>query len=272
VFVQRGFHLVPACAMLDPGPRFFVVTLDRETPRLLRAGPNGLADTGAPALGDALSEIRARTELPADVGFHPAGPAAGGRPAARHHAQGESPQDYEQVQLDQFARGVAAAVDAAMAAETAPLVPVGEPNLLGMFRSHCRYPDLTEDSVAKSPAGLDRGEILRAALAIADKQFPTPAATAVARFASRHNRGDSAASVRRDEILAAASTGRVATTLLARDSAGTGLTALARDTPEIQLLEIDRIIRETLLHGGDIVPVGPRDLPGEATIAALFRY
>lgn len=107
IHVGEGFRISPLLRMLEADSTFRVIALDRESPTLYRADGARLAVIEQDAMDRTMEEIRGVTELPADVGFHAASSAAGGRPAARHHAQGESPDDYRKTQLELFARGVA---------------------------------------------------------------------------------------------------------------------------------------------------------------------
>ena len=165
--VGRGCRLSPLLPMLDRETRWFALPLDQERPTLLRWREGRLVEVDSPVMEKALERIRGETQLPANVGFHPSGSAAGGRPDARYHAQGESPDDYRQTELDRFALGVAKAVDAALADDpNAPLVPICEPRLLGLFRAHCKHAGLTGEAVTKSPAGLDEHDMREAARAV----------------------------------------------------------------------------------------------------------
>ncbi len=277
VAVGDGFDILPLLPFLEGQGRYFVITLDRAAPTLYRGNRVGLETVAEEVMERSLDAIRGSTELPTALGFHSTGPSGRAGASGYRHAHGESPEDYEQTELDLFAHGIARAVERHLKSETAPLVPVGEPNLLGMFRTHCRYAGLTDSAVAKSPAGLDGAGLFRATLAVADEALAEPVRNAVARAAEGHHRGDGTVSVAPTEIADAAEQGRIGTLLLARDATGFALRATEADgDEENEAAErrslCDRIVRATIRHGGEVMPVGPEDLPASARMAALFRF
>ena len=271
VAVGHGFDVLPLVPFVEPDGRFYALALDRESPTLYRGDRLGLEEAATGVMERSLEQIRGMTELPGTVGFHSAGRGGAGRGLGYAQASGESAEDYEKTELDVFARGVAHAAEDLLKSETAPLVPVGEPGLLGLFRKHCRYPGLTEDAVVKSPAGLDADELFRATLAVAEAPLAAPAREAVARVAEGHNRDDGSASIAPTKIADAAAQGRVGTLLLARAAGGGALRVIEEGPKEARAL-CARILGETLKHGGAVMAVEPDDLPGESAVAALFRF
>lgn len=271
VAVRRGLDLLPLVPFVESDGRFFVLALDRDSPVLYRGTRLGLETIGTGVMEQNLKTIRSMTELPNAVNFRSAGRGGSGRGLAVSQAYGDSAGDYEQIELDLFARGVARAAEDRLKSETAPLVPAGEPNLLGMFRKHCRYAGLTDEAVTKSPGGLDADELFRAALGVVDEDLARPVREAVARVAEGHNRDDGSVALTPATILEAAAQGRVGTLLLARDGTGGALRVTAAGAGE-ERAPCDRILAETLRHGGAVLPVGPDDLPAESAVAALFRF
>lgn len=277
VAVGRGYDVLPLLPFLEGTGRFFVITLDRSSPTLLSGNRLGLETVATEVMERSLDAIRGTTELPTALGFHSTGPGGRAGASGYRHAHGESPEDYEQTELDRFAHGIARAVEHRLKSATAPLVPVGEPNLLGMFRAHCRYAGLTDRAVAKSPAGLDPAELFRATLDVADESLSEPVRKALDRASEGHHRGDGSVSIAPAAIAEAAKQGRVGTLLLARDAAGASLRATEPDGSDAESHEeqrrlCDRIVRATVLHGGAVTPVSPDDLPEAAPMAALFRF
>ena len=277
VEVGRGFDILPLLPFVEAQGSFFVITLDRESPTLLKGNRLGLETVARDVMERSLDAIRGTTQFPAALGYHSTRAGGPAGTSNYRHAHGESADDYEQIELDQFAHGIARAAEDRLKSESGPLVPVGEPNLLGMFRTHCRYAGLTETAVAKSPAGLDDEELFRATLEVADDALSEPVRNALGRASEGHHRADGTVSVLPAEIADAAEQGRVGTLLLARNAAGSSLRMAEADgspaeNAKTRREQCDRIVRATLEHGGEIVPVGPNDLPDNAALAALFRF
>lgn len=280
--VGRGFHIAPLVPSVEHS-HYFALTLDQSTPTLFRGNRFSFERLAENVAEQSLEEIRGVTQLPGRTGYHASGPAGRarfsqrqfGRPDAVHHAQGEAPEDYEQIELDQFTHGIARAVDNRLHGEDAPLIPVGQPNLLGMFRKHCRYPGLNEEAVAKSPAHLDEQDLHRLTLEVTGEVLARPARDAASRAVAAHNRGDETVAIKPRKILEAAAMGRVEALLLARNPNGGGLWVPEDEGAEHPGEGADlreQLVRAVASQGGRVMSVERDALPDEASVAALYRF
>ncbi len=266
--VQCGFRVAPLLPMLEADAAFRVIALDQESPTLYRADGSRLTVIEQDAMQRTMQRIRDETELPANVGHHSAGSAAGGRAAAKHHAQGESPDDYRKTQLELFARGVARTVEDLLKHDDAPLVAVGEPVILGLFRADCRHSALMEEGVAKSPAGLDADELRAEAAAVARRHFDRSRRKAAERLAERAGRDDGAALTDPELIAIAAEEGRVAEIVFARDDDALKIESAREDGADLA----DRILHAVLRHDGTVITAPSDLLPGGAVAGAVLRW
>lgn len=277
IHVGRGFHIAPLVPSVEHS-RYFAITLDQTSPTLYRGNRASFERLAEGVTEQSLDEIRGVTQIPARTGYHASGPAGrgpSGRPDATHHAQGEAPEDYEQVELDQYSHAIARAVEKKLRGEEAPLIPVGQPNLLGMFRRHCRYPGLGEEAVAKSPAHLDDEELHRLTLEVASASLGRPAREAASRAVAAHSRGDATVAIEPRQILEAAGMGRVEALLLARSPNDGGVWVPedeSGETPGDGALLREELVRAVVGQGGSVMSVEPEALPGEASVAALYRF
>lgn len=266
VWIDTRPLVTPLIPLLDEERSYYVITLDQNGPRLYRGDAEGLQPLEREAADQSLDKIRALTQLPANVGFHASGSSSGGQPAARYHAQGEAPEDYEQIQLNEFARGIAHAVDSLMKKKRGPLVAVGDPNLLGMFRRHCRHSGLLDEAVAKSPSGLDAEALHRETYEVARGALEAEQQRALEDLRAAIGRGDDTALTRRTQIRETAEQGRVDTLFVLHPRAVPG----EEDVPDGPH-DIDALVQATLVQGGSLRVVQPGDLPNKATAAALLR-
>lgn len=279
--VDDRFYIRPLLTLLDHGQRFFILTADEEAPQLYEADREGMSLLEDEEVTQAFDTIVGKTELPADVGFHATGPTptTGGEATAKYHAQGETPEDYRQVELDRYATHIAKAVDKHLAGQQAPLVLVAEPNLLGKLREHIDYVGLMEESVPHSPnkaGGLDEQDVYDRAFAIAKPALERPKQDALDRF----GRVDPAkASADPEEMMIAATDGRVETLMITEDGDIWG--AWDGENRNVQVHAerrqdsddlIDRMAAETLKNGGDIFVLDRTAMPQGVTAAAVFRY
>ena len=282
IHVGKGFHIAPLVPSVEQS-HYFALTLDQNSPALFRGNRFSFERIADGVAEQSLDEIRGVTQVPARTGYHPSGPAGrarssdrqAGRPDAMHHAQGEAPEDYEQIELDQYTHGIARAVENRLKGQDAPLIPVGQPNLLGMFRKHCRYAGLNEEAVAKSPAHLDEADLHRLTLEVAGEILARPARDAASRAVAAHNRGDETVALKPRKILEAAEMGRVEALLLARSPNGGGIWVPEDDSGESPgdgALLREELVRRVVAQGGSVMSVERDALPDDASVTALYRF
>jgi len=277
VTVQERFTIRPLLPFLEEGG-CHVLAVDEKGPRLFETTRESLAPVEDDSLHTAFTDILARTDFSADLGFHDAGTGSGptGRGPAKFHALGEAPEDYKQEALDHYARDVAKAVDGHLRRHRAPLVLVAEPNLLGMLKAHLNYPGDRQYAVNKSPAGMDAQRLHEEALAAARPALDAPRERLISDFARL---APDKASDEVQTIMRAAVEGRIAGALTAEDGVIWGrwdfdvYRVALHNTEQADSEDlVDRIAFETLRSGGS-VHVAPRSaMPGGVTVAAVFRY
>lgn len=280
--LDRGYHLRPLLPLFGERQGFYVIALEQDDPRLICARPHSAHLVADRMTVESLDKIRGLTELPADVGFHPSGPAnAGpgdsGAADAQYHALGESPDDYRQQQLNEYALRIAQAVDQALNQDQAPLVAVGDPNLLGMFRKHCHYGGLVDAAVDKSPARLDAADLAELARPIAEPLLDRSCQEALDKLAEGHGRGETWVALRHEPVLQAARDGRVDTLFLDPDAPLQARMAELRAPDDAGLhgrpVDLgDEMVRQTLSHGGRVFAIAADRLPKSSPAAALMRY
>lgn len=279
--VQRGFYLRPLLPLLSADGRFYVLTIDPLEPRLYLGDRRRLAPVEDADLGDTLRDIIGRTELPADVGYHPTGPAAttGGAATPKYHSLGESPSDYKQTELDLFAHRLAKAIDQHLASARDPLVLVGDPGLLGAYRKHSSYRRLCTEAIDKNPSHLAEETLHALALAVAAPELDGARREAIERFESLAGRGEDRASAKLQEIVPAAHHGRVEVLLVAPDGEAWGqlspageLLELHRERQASSADLIDRAIAACLRNGGKVLPLDPGAAADGGPLRAILRY
>ncbi len=275
VSVADRYHIAPLLPALEPQGIFYVAALSLKESALFRCDKSGcvrIDKLHMPSFG----AIRGQTELPADVGFHSSSRGTAGTPGIQHHSQGDSPEDYHQVQIQQYAHGVANAVDSYLAGIHAPLVALGDPNLLGYFRKFSQHPGLMRESVAKVYHGMSDAELFSQVWPVVEPVLVRPLNQALERLSAGFERGDDTVCMLESEIVQMARSGRVETLLLAeedRPSPGT-LGPNNKGTPEEEAVSMLRNVmaRQTLVHDGDIFVVPQERLPEEGMAGAILRY
>ncbi|PJK30872.1 host attachment protein [Minwuia thermotolerans] len=287
-FVDVGdrFNLRPLMPMLEPSQGFLILTIDPKESRLYRAARFEHTPEEDHAFAETLADITRKTEVEANVGFHPTGPSptTGGAPTPKYHSQGDSPPDYKQVELDEFVGQLAKAVDSHLSGAREPLVLVSDPNLLGMCREHLHYPHLVEEGVAKNPSGLTPEEIRGEALLHAQPALDAAREQAFSRLEELAGRHEANAATRSTDVVAAAEHARVDTAfvdparpLWGRMKSREGDLDVSisgeseRGPGDIDLVSV--AIASTLSNGGQVFLAARGDMPpGDEPLCAVMRY
>lgn len=278
--VRDSFYIKPLLPALDDGQRFYLLILDRKDPRLYLCSRAGFERVQHEVMDQSFAKLVAKTELQADVGFHSASAsgARGGAGTVQFHSQGESPDDYRKTELDQFALGIAKAVNGVLKEETVPLVLAGEPTLLGLYRTHDRYGHTLDESLTHAGVEGEDSAIEKEVRKLVAPHLDRPRRRALEKLEELQGKTPGLVALNHEDILRDADSGRVATLLVAEDADlwaqvvaddRTRLTAPGADGA-VDLIE--RMAMRTLRHGGDVIMVSRGKIPGDAHAAAILRF
>jgi hypothetical protein len=174
---------------------------------------------------------------------------------------------------------VAAAVDARLAADGAPLVLVAEPARLDRLRRGGGLSRAIEPGVALDPEELDDAELHRRALALVLAKTGSPKEQVLEQIRTRLNAGDITAAIKPDQIVTAALHGRIDAAVVAIDetlwgtvqASGSRVSAPGKPSRQDEEL-LNLIVVETLKRGGQAFAVPHEAMPSQALAAALLRY
>jgi hypothetical protein len=228
-----------------------------------------------------IDEVRQRTEFNAELVFHhrDRGKQVGGADRPKFDALGESPDDYADVLLEQYLKHVAKAVDRHLASTSAPLVLAAKPREVGWLRQELGYRNVAHEAVQKDPPTLGEGELHRAAWAIAEPLLDQRRDKALKSLRARFASGVVPGSEDLQELLRAASEGRIEAVFLNPDQ-----TIWGRWDEECQRMArgagvgpghedlLNLLAIKTLGQGGEVFSL-PEDLrDGTTPASGIFRY
>ncbi len=278
--VADRFHLRPALPLFLRDGRFRVLAFNQDTVRLFEAGRFSLAERTGASLPDGIAKVKGMTDLEDNVHYHGTGPTptTGGAPTPKYHAQGDTPKDYREVEIEQYVIELAKAVDDALGGDPVPLVLVAEPKLQARFRDHSRHTGLVGRGVDENPAGLDDERLHREAFEVVRDRLDAPRREALDRLEAGLAREDGA-TADLGELVPAAVHGRIEAAFVAGDGPVWGPLALEggpveihdeRQPDDVDL--VDLVAARTAQNGGDVFWVREADWPHEARVAALLRY
>jgi hypothetical protein len=279
--VAGRYQVRPLIRTLRDEPSFHVLAVTRAEASLYEARKHGIMKVEVEGMPPGIDEERERTEFEANLGFHhrDRGKQVGGADRPKFDALGESPDDYEDILLEQYLKRVAEAVDRHLARSSAPLVLAAKPREAGWLRQALGYRHVAKQDIQKDPPALGEGGLHDAASKIAEPLLDRRRQDALRSLRARLSGGVLPGSEDLQELLRATSQGRVEVVFLdphqtvwgqweeerqrveRRDNANHGSEDL------LNLLAI-----KTLEQGGEVFSL-PEDLRVPSRPACgIFRY
>jgi protein required for attachment to host cells len=279
--VADRFHVLPLVNIFADRGQFHVLAVTRHRLRFFDGGERELKEVDVENLPSSLDEVKERTNFQANVGFHTRdrGNKIGSEAAPKYHALGESPEDYEDVELEHFVREVAKAVDNYLAERAAPLVLAARPRVLGRLRQQLRYRHVAHADIQRDPASMTTDQLQAEAWSIAGPLLRQDRDEVRDRLRARLDGAQIPGSENLQELMLATDEGRVATLLLSRDATIWG--SYDQDSRKVTVAEtpgpdnedlLNLLTVKTLMQGGNVISL-PEDLRTVVgPVAGLFRY
>jgi hypothetical protein len=281
VVVADRFHVRPLVGMFADRGSFHLLAATRESVRLFEGAEREFEVVDVEGLPTSLAGAKESTDFDDQLGYHsrvrgaPAGPGS----APKYHTLGQSPEDYEDVELDNFLRSVAKAVDRHLADRAGPLVLAAEPRVLGRLRKALRYGEVAAAAIQRDPASLQPAELHAQAWPIADAVLRGGRDKARERLAARLDGGGVPGAEDVAALFAAAKEGRLETLLLARDQhvwgrydeASGAVSIDQASAPDNEDL-LNLLAVNALAQGGDVISLPERLAARAGPAAGLFRY
>ena len=266
--VADRFVVTPLVAALPGADRFYVLAVSQNRVRFLRGDRDGLIDVAVPGLPKSRADALWYEHHERHLGAHGGSHQGVDRIVDTVHGSA-SARDLRKQQLSRFFRVVDEAVRRVLHDEKAPLVVVGVDFELAVYREVNHYAHL---------ATIDTGNPERLSMAELHSSAWTAAASAL--DALRRELVDRIRSSRTPltavpAILDACRAGRVAALLVQPDRLLWGRldgadAQVERQAGDIEL--VSAVIGAALAQGAAIYPAWPRELPGDASVAAVARY
>jgi hypothetical protein len=180
-------------------------------------------------------------------------------------------------QARQFARRVDEALRPLLSGLDLPLILAAAEPTASAFRSVNSYPHLLEAGVPGNPEAVSDGELAESARRLLDDAYAAELAAVRETYALRAAQQRASSDVA--DVARAATHGRVDTVLVDIDQSLPG--SVDEESGAVQFDEaddavnygvVDEIARRVWLNGGRVLAVRRGDIPGEAPVAAIFRY
>lgn len=275
--VASRYHVRPLIDTFSDAGRFYVLAATRGSVRFFDAGERELEEIKIEDLPPSLDAIKGRTDFDDQAGYHTR--SRGSAAAPKYHALGESAEDYEEVELGQFAQAVAKSVDRHLAADARPLILVAQPRLMGRLREKLGYRNTAETGVQTDPTSMSEKDLQAKVWAVAGPLLRQPRDDLRARCKAWLEGADIPGSGDLQELIRSADEGRIETLLVARDANVWGTYDDEQCTvrfdnangPDNEDL-LNLLALKSLSQGGDVISLS-EDLADKAGPAVgLYRY
>ncbi len=268
VMVGQQFDIVPLLPMLFPDREFHVLALSRNSLKLFKASRFAMERVHLPDLPanlkDALWYERHENVLISHGGVRLGNSS---QPTGVVHG-GQAWPDERKEMYSRYFQHIDRVLEPALFASGAPMVLAAVEREVSGYRAVSRHPNLCTDAVLGNPEDIAEPALHAAAWAAVARDLGRERDALVHRF--NELTGTPRRSVDVNEILGAASAGRVATVLLP-ETVGTRPHPepfVAGDADDL----VNRAVIDTLTHRGDVVLVPTAALPDGAAMAAILRW
>jgi hypothetical protein len=242
--VGECFQLLPLLALASKHLEFYILALKLNDTRIFKCT-------------DRFCEA---ARFPKNAGTEAAVPGAS---QSSLRAEPVHDRDHPEDHLGRFYREIDRDVNALLKDKHPPLVVVGVEHEVALFHRLTTYPACVEPGIHGLPGHLGENEMYRQSLELVRSVTSGPARRALERFDKQIGTGHASADAQ--EIVRAASTGRVEHLFLVENGAVPGAVDGGAD-----LLNTAAV--QTLRHGGDVQTLPGTSMPSGGPICAIFRY
>lgn len=278
--VSDRFHIKPLFPLLTADGHLFVLAISQGEVRLLRCTRFEEGKLDLPAGATSLSEALKFDDPEQRLQYHTStsSPAQRGERPAHFHGHGVGTDD-DRSNILRYFHKVDADVRQLLGDENAPLILAGVDYLMPIYQEANQYPHLLDETIQGNPEELRDEELQQQAWEIARPLFEQAQKEAAMTYERLANSESDQASAALDEILPAVYAGRVETLFVPVGKQKWGQFDL--QAGEVQMQEkpgpgvddlLDLAAAQIFSHGGTVYAVRPEDVPGQADVAAVFRY
>lgn len=274
VYVEKHLALGPLVPALKSAEKFLVLALSENSAKLYRAEGETLEPVAAD-LPENMREALAYDQPESQIHAISAGRYRNRKEGAVFHGQGASTMHVD-AELHAYCREVSDAMAPVLAREDAPLVVAAADRLAAVFAEEFSDKHLIPSHVSGSTEHWSATDLLTRAREARDAHRAQTDAMRIAELAELAGRGRAATTP--ESAVRAACAGQVSELWVARGAALRG--RFDRSSGEVHLAPrqagdaedlLETIIRETLLHDGDVHCVEAKLLPS-TPVAARLRY
>ncbi|MBN2083934.1 MAG: hypothetical protein JW748_01830 [Anaerolineales bacterium] len=276
--IARSYYLKPVLPLLTNNGHYFILVISQNEVRLFEGTRYGVGQIDLPdgtpeSLEEALKLDDPQKQLQMHTGTSQRDAGHG-----MFHGQGPGGEE-NKVWIEQYLNLVDAGLRKIYGEQRAPLVLAGVDYLLPLYRKVSEYPNIMPEGISGNPEHLRPEELQEQAWLIVEAYFRQETQKTLEKY--RQSAGTDKATDNLEEIVAAASTGRVDKLILSIETPVWGtfnpdtgkviLDSAGQAKPD-NLALADFAAMKTLQSGGSVYALSREEMPSDSPIAAVFRY
>lgn len=278
--VADRFHIKPLLPLLSGDGRFYILAISQNEVRLLQGTRYSVGEVDLEDVPESLAEALRWDDPEKRLQWHTqTGAKIDGDRAAIFHGHGVASADDPKNYVLRYFHRLDEGLNQLLGDERAPLVLAGVDYLLPIYGEANTYLHLVDEGVVGNPEELSAKELHKQAWTIVHPLFLAVQKEAAARYRQLAGAGGGEASDDLKEVVPAAYYGRVEVLFVA-----VGVQRWGNFDPDGNRVELHQEVEardqdlldftavQTLLNGGTVYAVEPERVPGEASLAAVFRY
>jgi len=272
VVVTERFHIKPLLLLFSEDGIFYILAVSQNQVRLLQCTRYHVRELTPESVPSNLAEALKYDQPEKQHQFHTTGPGG----LIISHGHGVS-KDYDKVSILRYFQQVDRGLHEVLREEHSPLIVAAVDYLHPIYREANTYHYLLDEGIKGNPDGLSEEALQEQAWAIVQPYFERGRTEALERYREAITKGLATNNLK--QAVQAAYDGRVSTLFVA-----TGVQQWGQFDPEHRKIRLykerkpgvqdllDFATANTLTKGGNVYAVEPEQVPGETSVAALFRY
>ncbi|MBN2844470.1 MAG: hypothetical protein JXQ25_00565 [Deltaproteobacteria bacterium] len=258
IVITDRFHLKPLIPMTSSNVEFYILAISQNKVRFFECSRYQSKETRPRGIPENISEALNFDDF-------------------EKHLQLHTGSEDTKTNILQYFKSVDRGLRKYLKGKKAALVFAGVDYLYPIYSEANTYPYLVERGISGNPEGLSAEELHKLAWPIVEPIFEKEKADKMAQYSQ--NAGTGLASDNIEEIVRSSYHGRIGTLFVPVGIQQWG--TFNPDTDEVHLSKrakmgnedlLDFAAIETLLNGGTVYAVDPKEVPHGSTVAAIFRY
>lgn len=276
VVISGSYHLKPLLPFFANDGHYYILALSQNQIRLLEGTRHTVDEIDLDSMPTSIAETFEFERFFKQVQFHTGTTSAntGDRSGMFH---GHDPSDEEKNRILRWFHKIDDELPNVIMSRESPIVLAGVDYLFPLFKEASSYPHIVENGIPGSPEELKQEELHTQAWPLVQPFFKLAQEKATAKYQQLADSGQTTTEVQ--EAVSAAHHGKVEVLFVALGDQVWGNydpnsnTVQVHDSKEPEsedLLDLAAI--QTLLNGGMVYALDHNKIPGNSTIAAIFRY